>query len=493
MTLADTTLPEPDDTPSSERNFPEAFALVILWSRDEPWRVGEVAFVPASGSKHWVTVGRGASEGTQPSRALFGQQRPGQWLPAPPLESRTISRRQLVLCERDDSHLKVENTGRLPLLVNGREVSEIEIGPGELLQIGRQLLLCAVRRPVQLQLGPAPDDRFPFGEPDAYGIVGESPAIWRLRAQVRSLGSRTGHVLITGPSGVGKELVARAIHVLSFGQRALVARNAATLPESLIDAELFGNLKNYPNPGAADRPGLIGQAHETSLFLDELGELPFSAQAHLLRVLDSGEYQRLGESHARTSRFRLIGATNRDPGVLKPDFAARFAFRLSVPDLRARREDIPLLVRHILRSRAASGDDLARRRKPSGDPDAEPRLPLELIRDLVTHDYSANTRELEARILAALATPGLGLPRASPSLVLPSADGGAQDQPHARDSELTPERIQRALDEHNGAIEKAFRALGLPSRFALLRLIKKHGLSITRRPRRTLGKDAPDR
>src|SRR4029077_9274313 len=127
-------------------------------------------------------------------------------------------------------------------------------------------------------------------------------------------------VVIAGQSGSGKELVAQAIHALSGrADRRLVSRSAATLPEALIDAELFGNAKNYPNPGMVERSGLIGEAHGSTLFLDELGELPHAAQAHLLRVLDGGEYQRLGEAQARVSDFRLVVATNRILSSLKPD------------------------------------------------------------------------------------------------------------------------------------------------------------------------------
>src|SRR5262249_46773968 len=141
---------------------------------------------------------------------------------------------------------------------------------------------------------------------------------------------RSGHVIVFGTSGTGKELVAAALHGLSGRSGAFVARNSVTLPEALVDAELFGNLKGYPNPGMPDRAGLVGAAHGGSLFLDEFGELPLSAQAHLLRVLDAGEYQRLGETGVRRADFRLLAATNRAESAFRQDVLARFDFRLKL-------------------------------------------------------------------------------------------------------------------------------------------------------------------
>src|SRR5262249_14365097 len=171
------------------------------------------------------------------------------------------------------------------------------------------------------------------------------------------------NVLIHGPSGTGKELAARAVHALSRrAKRPLVARNAATLPPGLVDAELFGNVKNYPNPGTPERPGLIAQADGGTLFLDEIGELPWDLQAHLLRVLDAGgESHRLGEATARRASIRLVAATNRAPGELKHDLLARLTLRLVMPELAARPEDIPLLVRHLLRRAAEQSPDIGRR------------------------------------------------------------------------------------------------------------------------------------
>src|SRR5262249_51707936 len=202
------------------------------------------------------------------------------------------------------------------------------VGPGDTLELGRQMVFLCVRRPAWIT-GAPPAEEHSFGDADAHGIVGESPVIWQLRERIAFVGPRSGHALIHGESGTGKELVARALHACSLRTgRPLVARNAATIPEGLVDAELFGNVRNYPNAGMPGRPGLIGEADGGTLFLDELAELPVSLHAHLLRVLDGGEYTRLGEARPRRSDFRLIGATNRPESALKHDVLARLTFRI---------------------------------------------------------------------------------------------------------------------------------------------------------------------
>jgi DNA-binding NtrC family response regulator len=239
-----------------------------------------------------------------------------------------------------------------------------------------------------------------------------------------------------------------------------------------MDAELFGNAKNYPNPGMVERPGLIGEAHGSTLFLDEVGELPLTAQAHLLRVLDRGEYQRLGEARARMSDFRLIAATNREASALKPDLLARLTFRIAVPDLNARQEDIPLLARHLLRCMAERGDPAALDLFAGRDPQAEPRIPLSWMLKLLRHRYQANVRELEGLLWGAM-----GAPESPEASAIPPAPLAA----------TSPERIRHCLDENNGSIEHTWRALGLSSRFSLLRLIKQYGLEVRRQPSRGRG------
>jgi DNA-binding NtrC family response regulator len=242
-----------------------------------------------------------------------------------------------------------------------------------------------------------------------------------------------------------------------------------------------------------DRIGLVGQADGSTLFLDELAELPQAGQAHLLRVLDGGEYHRLGEATARRSSFRLVAATNRDPSALKPDLAGRLMLRLVVPPLAALREDIPLLVRHIVRRAAVQGDPIAQALLPGGAPQAEPALEPELVRGLLAREYALNVRELELllwhRVGAVRLPSTLEIEAAAPEA---SRDGGGPLEAEAEDcggdSVPSAARIQRCLDDHNGSLERTWRALGLRNRFVLLRLIKKHALEVRKRPGQARGR-----
>jgi two-component system nitrogen regulation response regulator GlnG/two-component system response regulator HydG len=341
-------------------------------------------------------------------------------------------------------------------------------------------------------------------------MVGESAAAWKLRRSVEVIARRTGHVLVLGASGTGKELVAAAVHARSArSERSLVARNAATIPEGILDAELFGNAKNFPNPGMAERPGLIGQAHGSTLFLDEFAELPRALQAHLLRVLDEGEYHRLGDALPRRSDFRLIAATNRPESSLKHDVLARLPFRIDMPDLNARRDDIPLLVRHQMRCLAQKDAEIARAFFGGKHPE-EPLFPCALIRALLSHTYTTNVRELNNLLWIAIVKhmDGSAPLHEARSFVFPvrsgtdpHPDGADRSEPSSNRvdtrpvsswpapapsderiaSTLTAAQLQACLDRNNGVIASAARELGLSSRFALHRLIRKHGLEIRKR------------
>jgi two-component system nitrogen regulation response regulator GlnG/two-component system response regulator HydG len=448
-------------------------ALAIAWSREEPHRIGEIALIDCE-----QMLGRGGARAEDAlPRLRLQRQRPTGPTLAGPINSVRISRAQLRLKPRG-GEIEVESVGRCPLLINGEPAERGVVGPGDTLHLKNELLLLVTQRPERMTALRSFAADFPFGGADPFGLVGESPAAWALRDMVAFAAKAEGHVLVRGPSGSGKELAAGAIHRLSArGERPLVARNAATFPPGLVDAELFGNVKNYPNPGTAEREGLIGEADGTSLFLDEIGELPAEMQAHLLRVLDrKGEYQRLGESRVRRANLRVIAATNRAVEELKHDFAARFTLRIEVPPLAERREDIPLLVRHLLR-RAAEGNADVRRsffeERADGEPEA--RLAPDLIERLLRHPLRTNTRDLEQILWQALAESRGKIVEVTPGVERRLAVA-VEEPASAAPVEVSREQIEAALARARGNVTKAAQDLGMKNRFVLYRLMKKLGV-----------------
>ena len=405
------------------------------------------------------------------------RQRPGVTEDAPALEDPFLSRDQLRLTARGDG-IHVENLGKRELLVDGHSVAEETVKEGEVIEIKGRLLLLAARRPrVMPALKNLPKERPAFGHADAHGFVGESPAAWRLRDSAAFVAARSAHVLLLGASGTGKEIVARSVHELSRGSKRLVSRNAATLPSGLIDAELFGHVANYPNVGMPERPGLVGEADGGTLFLDEIGELPAELATKLLRVLDDrGEYQRLGDTRARTSKFRLIAATNRALTSLKSDVAARFKLRISTPGLEERREDIPLLARHLLQRAAVEDPAIGERFFAGWDgKTGEPRIGLGLMRALVLHAYSTHIRELDMLLWAALSESHGDTAELVPEVETALTEGAPSQDSRVDVRDLSAEVIRAAI-EKAGSQEQAWRDLGLANRHVLKRLVKKHGL-----------------
>jgi two-component system nitrogen regulation response regulator GlnG/two-component system response regulator HydG len=315
--------------------------------------------------------------------------------------------------------------------------------------------------------------------PDPFGMVGESPQSWQLRDEIAFAARRRQHVLIVGPSGAGKELAARATHGQSDrAHAAFVSRNAATLPAGIIDAELFGNVKNYPNAGMPEREGIVGAADGGTLFLDEISELPDALQAHLLRLLDSGEYQRLGDSRVRRADLRVISATNRRVDALKHDLAARFALRLELPGLDALREDIPLIARHVLNTAAARDPGLRTQFFEDTAHGREPRIAPELIEALLRYRYKFHVRELEAVLMASMS-------KSRASHLELTLDVEARLSMNFSDAvteaeELSADRIRAALERNQGSVTRAARDLGLKNRDVLYRLMKKLGIKLER-------------
>jgi PAS domain S-box-containing protein len=269
-------------------------------------------------------------------------------------------------------------------------------------------------------------------ETNPRGIIGQSEAIQKTLRQVKLVAPTSAAVMITGESGTGKELIARAIHEASSRRdRPLIRVNCAAIPRELFESEFFGHVRGAFTGAMRDRIGRFELADGGTLFLDEVGEIPLELQGKLLRVLQEGHFERVGEERTRAVDVRLIAATNRDlkQEVQRGRFREDLYFRLnvfpveSVP-LRERREDIPLLAQHFLTSKALKSE----LRLSEGD-----------ARRLSRYDWPGNVRELQnvierAAILAQNGRLRIDLPDTSG--VQPSS-GSARTKPDARPAVMT--------------------------------------------------------
>ena len=234
-------------------------------------------------------------------------------------------------------------------------------------------------------------------------IIGRSEPIARVLKQVETVAPTDSTVVIYGETGTGKELLARAVHSLSSrSKKPFVKLNCAAIPAGLLESELFGHERGAFTGAVSQRIGRFELANEGTVFLDEIGELPLELQPKLLRVLQEGEFERLGSSHTTHTNARLIAATNRDllAMVAEQKFRADLYYRLNVfplhvPLLRERREDIPLLVRHFVQHHARR---MSRRIET---------IPSETMKALTEYAWPGNIRELQNLIeRAVILSPG---------------------------------------------------------------------------------------
>src|SRR6202521_554331 len=188
------------------------------------------------------------------------------------------------------------------------------------------------------------------------GMVGNSPSMWDMFSRIRRVAPHYRAVLVTGETGTGKDLVAQALHRLSpAGQGRYVVLNCSAVVETLFESELFGHVRGSFTGASNDKAGLFEHAHGGTLFLDEIGDMPLATQAKLLRVLQNQEVQRVGSLTARKVDVRVIAATNHDlrVAITEKRFREDLYYRLSmveiqVPSLEERKEDLPLLERHLI-------------------------------------------------------------------------------------------------------------------------------------------------
>jgi len=302
----------------------------------------------------------------------------------------------------------------------------------------------------------------------APAMIAESPAMRPVLDVIARVGPSDANVLITGENGTGKGMVSRALHDASpRAAKPLVALNAGGISEGVFESELFGHVRGAFTDARSDRVGRFELADGGTLFLDEIGNVPLSQQGKLLRVLETGEFERVGSSRTIRADARVLSATNAELGaeVASGRFRQDLLFRLNtieirIPALRDRREDIPRLAQHFLAAHSRRY-----RKELAGFESAA-------LEAMLAHPWPGNVRELDHAVeRAVLMASGdrvrvhdLALRRASEPVRL---------------DELSLEQVEsllvrKAMDRYGGNVSRAAQALGL-SRSALYRRLEKHG------------------
>jgi transcriptional regulator with GAF, ATPase, and Fis domain len=326
----------------------------------------------------------------------------------------------------------------------------------------------------------------PWPRPWFGSLVGGSLEMRLLYTQLARVARADATVLLQGETGTGKELAAKAVHDASArAARPFVVIDCGALPETLLEAELFGHARGAFTGATDARAGAIEQAEGGTVFLDEIGELPLGVQPKLLRVLESRTVRRLGETHHRKVDVRFVSATHRDLAALAAARAFRedLYFRLAVlpvaiPPLRERPSDIPALIRHFL---------------PAGDGAV---IPPELMLELAARPWPGNVRELRnfverTRVLGAGAALAVDVPTDAAAFTPAAVAVTGRDEPGALAPELLAlpfkvvrdrllGEIERAyvagiIDRHGHNVSAAAKASGL-NRSYLHRLMRRHGI-----------------
>jgi formate hydrogenlyase transcriptional activator len=388
-----------------------------------------------------------------------------------PLTGRTRMLGVLSLCRLEDIPFTADDAGFLTQVANQVAIAvENALAYGQIAELKDRLAQEKIYLEDEIR------SELKFEE-----IIGQSAALRSVLSQIETVAPTDSTVLIYGDTGTGKELVARALHNLSSrGKGAFIKLNCAAIPAGLLESELFGHERGAFTGAIAQRVGRFELAHNGTVFLDEIGEIPLELQPKLLRVLQEREFERLGGTRTIRSDARLIAATNRDLSAMvneqkfRQDLFYRLnVFPIRVPPLRERTEDIPLLVRHFVQQ-------FSRRMNKHID-----SIASDTMKALVRYDWPGNIRELQNVIeRAVILSPG-------PALKVSLADLKSQLEPLAAKpggnmqsvlDETERVQILRALDQSNGIVsgpEGAAARLGL-KRSTLQNRMQKLGVRVAR-------------
>jgi DNA-binding NtrC family response regulator len=420
--------------------------LMLAWSHDGAARGG---FLPLQ--SRVTVVGRGTPFGGRP------------------LLDPRMSREHLRIEPRGAAAVATDLGSRNGSFVNGRPLlGNGVLRHGDAIRVGDTTLVL---------VGTPGDDSA------RQGFLGISAAACAVRRGLRRVAEHPATVLLTGPTGAGKEVAAQTLHALSGRPGAFVAVNCGAIGEHLLESQLFGHVRGAFTGASDAHDGLFRSAHQGTLLLDEVGELPPELQVKLLRVLETGQVRPVGANAPVTVDTRVVAATNADlvsavrDGRFRSDLYARLAqWPLAIPPLRERREDIPLLVAGVL-------DDL-------GQPDRG--VAPGLAETLLIHPWPLNVRGLVNIVrMAAIASPADGPLRLQPEIrralldARAIVDGPAPEPPRkqpdtkpASHRPMPPDDLVRAaLTTHRGSVSAAARELSL-SRQQLYRWLQSNGVEL---------------
>jgi len=420
---------------------------------------------------HVVRLGRGNSRSMERVQKEHGHEMsigiPDRWM---------SSRHAMI--EHSFGRWVLEDTNsKNGTVVNGTAVRRVVLKHGDLFELGHTLLMFL--DDVAIPDGDPVDVDLEEYRPPASGLSTLVPEYSTALSRIGQIAESEISILIEGESGTGKEVLARAIHELSGRTGEFVAVNCGAIPANLVESELFGHRKGAFSGAVDNRLGLVRSADKGTLFLDEIGDLPPSSQAALLRVLQEREVMPLGEARPLPVDLRVLAATHRDldglvdSKVFRRDLFARLAgFRVKLPPLRERREDIGMLV----------GTLFERITKPGQN---HPGLECDALRQMFAYDWPLNVRELEQALSSAVVLAGdeaIALQHLPDSVRNPPRKAG--NAAAATPAKLSTEDEQRRdelvaqLQAHTGNISAVARAMG-KDRKQIQRWVKRFQLNPT--------------